>query len=180
MGLWWWPFSGLSWAFPWPLRWGGGLARLALSVASCGPFRAFLAVGWLLVGSCGGWWRWVSGGLWWPFSGLSFGLCGVRLVWPVWASPGLSSAFSGPFLRLFWGWLLVSLWGVLPWSSLGSCWCPVRSPGLVLLGSGSKVVERRLPTLSSCRWYGLCRGGARRVEEGRGKGSIPFTHILPL
>lgn len=168
------PFLGLCggavvlhrWPCPWP------------PVGLSGPFLRFLGC-WLAPAAAAG----LAVGFWWPLvasSGLSFGLCGVRLVWPVWASPGLSSAFSGPFLRLFWGWLLVSLWGVLPWSSLGSCWCPVRSPGLVLLGSGSKVVEDAGTTLSSCRWYGLCRGGARRVEDGLGKGSILSTHILPL
>ena len=196
MGLPWWPFSGLSWAFPWPLRWGGGPAPLALSVASRGPFRAFLAVGWLLVGSCGGWaagggFLVAFGGLLWPFLWALWGPAGLARLGLSGPFLGLFRAFLASFLGLVAGVLVGSPTLVLPGFLLVSCPKSWAGPAGIRVESGRKAVGDSLflPLV-----WSLSRGcEACRRWPGEGKyflysyftsviSSITIfsPHILPL
>ena len=153
------PVRGLPWAFP-------GL--------SCG----WLVAGWLLRRRLA--WRWVSGGLWWPPLAFPLGF-----VVSGWSGPsGPLRAFLRPFPGLSCVFFGAGCWCPCGESYLGPPWVPVGVLSEVLGWScwdpGRKWSKKPKTTLSSCRWYGLCRGGARRVEDGLGKGSILSTHILPL
>ena len=175
-------FLGLSWAFPWPLRWGGGPVPLALSVASRGPFRAFLAVGWLLVGSCGG--GWLGGGFLVAFGGppLAFPLGFVGSGWsgpsgPLRAFlrpfPGLSCVFSGagcwcPCGESYLGppWVPVGVLSeVLGWS----CWDPGRK--------WSKGVERLSPPAAGMVFVEGVRG-VSKMAWGREVFSLLIFYLF--
>ena len=113
-------------AFPWPLLWGGGPVRLALSRPSRGPFRAFLAVPWLLAGSCGG--CWLGGGflvgLGWPPLAFPLGFVGSG-----WSGPsGPLRAFLRPFPGLSCVFSGAGCWCPCGESYLGPPWVPVGVP----------------------------------------------------
>ena len=149
-------FSGLSWAFPWPLRWAVVLYRWPCLWPPVGLSGPFFAVGWLLVGSCGG----CSGGggflvgLGWPPLAFPLGFVGSG-----WSGPsGPLRAFPRPFPGLS-----------CVFSGAG-CWCPCRESYL-----GPPWVPVGVPVGV---WASPCWDPGRRWSKVVGRLSLPAAGMV--